>query len=176
MLERRDEVRRNEIAAIGSHVLKQIEADRIIAVGGIEVDAVVDAFFRHGVENGFRQIAVRIEKRESATGVQVLLHEGEQRRLARPGLANDVQVAAPIRSTLWGLPKSGSVPADKMAWPVFWCVLVRAERSPLRDCPFRPGPASGSHFVGWDARQSGHSRVSAQQSRFSVNRRRDLGG
>ena len=71
-----------------------IEADRILGLAGVEVAHVVDARARDGVEDVGREVAVGIDDGDSLARVDVAHCEIEQeRRFARAGFADDVDVA-----------------------------------------------------------------------------------
>ena len=90
-------MRGDERAAVWRHVVEQIEADRKFEISGVEIQYVVGAMWRHAVDHGLREIAMRIEQREAAAGREILLDHGkEERRLAGAGLADHVHVPTAI--------------------------------------------------------------------------------
>jgi hypothetical protein len=79
------------------HALKQIERDRVLRVGWIEVHNVIRPPPRDVVEKVLSQVAVRIEDRDPSTRFDVLQDEAsKQRRFARARLSDDVQVLATV--------------------------------------------------------------------------------
>lgn len=74
-----------------------IEADRTDGVGRVDVDEIVGAGSRDLPEHVLGKIAVRIEERQALALREVLRDQvEEQRRLSGAGLADDVEVAAPL--------------------------------------------------------------------------------
>lgn len=97
VLEGGDQMRGDQRATVRVNGGEGIEADGMRQVGGVEIDHVVGAPTRYDVRDRHGQVAMRIQQGKAVTAVEIGQHHvGEQRRLPRPGLADQVQVAAAI--------------------------------------------------------------------------------
>ena len=90
-------VRGDDGTSVAIDVEEGIEAERMLEIGGVEIDAIGDALARYRVDYGGGEVAVRIEQSQAAIGMQIGQKEGEkQRRLAGAGFADDVEMSAAI--------------------------------------------------------------------------------
>jgi hypothetical protein len=82
---------------IQGNPVERVEADRMFEIRRIEIEDVVRALGRNGIDERCGEIAVRIEEPEAAARVQVREHERkEQGALPGAGLAENVDVTAAI--------------------------------------------------------------------------------
>jgi hypothetical protein len=71
--------RRGERLARWRNTSKRVEPDRKFGVGDVEVAHLVCALGRHGVDNGFGKVAVRVDDGDPLAGINVVHGEIEQR-------------------------------------------------------------------------------------------------
>ena len=78
---------------------QQVEPDRILEVGRIEIDDVLNAMRRDVIENLFREITMRIDQPRALATVDVLEEEVSKKRgLAETRLADDIRMLPSIDS------------------------------------------------------------------------------
>ncbi len=81
----------------GGVCAEEIESDRMLQVGGIEICHVLNALARNVVEHVRREIAVRVYDADAVPGADVLENEiVKERRLARAAFADCVKVVPPV--------------------------------------------------------------------------------
>ena len=69
MFERSNEIGGDQRPVVGQHAVKRIEADREVEIGRVEIEDMVGALCRHGIDEHGRQIAMGIEQRKAVPGV-----------------------------------------------------------------------------------------------------------
>src|SRR5208337_409099 len=136
-------------AMIRCDVLEDIKADRIRAIGEIEIADLVVAGGRHERERFFGKVAVRVDHEESVAARDVLRHDvQEKRRLADAGRAEDRHMAKPLIAR-----KGHGLAVRGMA-----DVGMRAHS---RDCP------RGSRYGSWGNRLSaGYAETNPDMDRW----------
>lgn len=76
---------------------KRVVPEGLLGVRCIEIHDIVAPTVRHGSFNPLSQVAVRVDEADAMTGGNVLPHHRlDERRLACPGLADDVHVREPV--------------------------------------------------------------------------------
>ena len=75
-----------------------IQGERIGRIGGIDVDGIDHVAGRHEIENGFHQVAVRVDDHQSPVCLEVCGDQArEQGRLAGPRFPKNPEMAKTVR-------------------------------------------------------------------------------
>lgn len=139
---------------------ERIKRDGVIAVAGIEHDHVVRPFLRCERDDGFREVAVRIDQTDAVARAHVLGdHVLDQGRLAHAGLAHDVEAAAVFERQADGSSVVAESDVPEYGAPLF---LTRGERNRS----FEFAEIAGAHFL----RADGGCQSVASSSCESKNR------
>src|SRR5205807_879594 len=94
VLEGRNDAGGGERVPLPRHARERIKANRIVGVGDIEVAHLMRPARRQGINNGLRQVAMRIEDGDPVAGINIVHGEIEENgALAGPGLADNKHVA-----------------------------------------------------------------------------------
>jgi hypothetical protein len=95
MPEGRDNPVRDNGCKVGRHAREGIEADRLLDVGGIDIDEVTRPPAWDVIQRRAREVTVRVEQRDARAALEVLAQQVEQQcALARAGLADEIQMPA----------------------------------------------------------------------------------
>ena len=94
------------MAIVRTHVLEEIEADRVIYRRCVKIDDVVTSVPRHVIQHVTRKIAVRVDDPDAVTGGDVLRNQVQKKcRLSRATFSNAIQVLPAIpREKAEGIP------------------------------------------------------------------------
>jgi len=82
---------------LGRDASEEVEADRIIVVGGIEVDEIIRSPGRDVIEELLSMIAVRIDDTNATASSDILNDQiPQQRRFAAPGFPDRIEMLPAI--------------------------------------------------------------------------------
>src|SRR3989344_2280601 len=82
---------------IGRHFFHNVKSDRIIKIGRIKIDYVVDSIRRNEFQNAFGRLAVRVNKANASSSQNVLYrHIFQQGGFSHAGFPDDVNVPTTI--------------------------------------------------------------------------------
>jgi len=95
--ERTDEAGTDEVPPLAGHGVEEIQPNRVVEIGGVEIYDVIRSPGRDMVEKFIGQIAVRVDDADAFTGFDVLENQiPEKRRFASPGFSDHVDVLTPV--------------------------------------------------------------------------------
>lgn len=160
-LERHHDPGGDAVTTRGVGGMEQVETDRMLEVGRVEVDDILDAARGNFIEQVDREVPVRIDQTGAPSGVDVLEEKvAKQGRFACAGLADGVGVLPAILRMQPEelLPSPGEAVADEgefivgVLWVLFrWQgahvaarTLVHGDRWSNPRRPSRRGPAIGT--------------------------------
>ena len=118
-LQHTDSLLNDEVFLVFRGVLKHIHANRVLDVGRIKIDNIVDPFLGDALKQGLYGISVRIDKSEAAPITHILKCKVFKKdRFTHTSLANHIHVA----TTVFNL---------KVNWLIITPIFIRAKEEPF---------------------------------------------